>query len=168
MLNRSRILNPEHPILKTEHLNKEGPMGEGLELEGKALQIYVLLVAEGRPLSVREIQTKLSLSSPSVAHYHLRKLVRMGLLAKNKDGHYYVRRLVKVGVLRDFLFVGRYAIPRYVFYSAFFLSLFVFCAIAFIGTSDPGLFFLTLSSLAIAAFSWLHEAFRVIRGIPGR
>ena len=143
-------------------------MSEEAGLEGKALQIYILLVAEGKPLSVRDIQARLSLSSPSVVHYHLKKLVKMGLLAKDKSGHYYVRKLVKVGVLRHFLFIGRYAIPRYVFYSAFFLSLFIFCAIAFVGTSDPGLYFLTLTSLVIASLSWLHEAFRVIRGIPGR
>jgi len=143
-------------------------MSEELGLEGKALQIYILLVVEGRPMSVRDIQARLSLSSPSVAHYHLKKLVKMGLLAKDKKGHYYVRRLVKVGVLRDFLFIGRYVIPRYVFYSAFFLSLLVFCAIAFIGKGDPGLFFLTLASLAIASFSWLHEAFRAVKSIPGR
>ena len=143
-------------------------MNEELELEGKALQIYILLVVEGKPLSVRDIQAKLSLSSPSVAHYHLKKLVKMGLLAKDRKGHYYVRKLIKKGVLKDFLFVGRYVIPKYVFYSAFFLSLLIFCALAFVGTSDRGLLFLTLTSLAIASFSWLYEAFRVIREIPGR
>jgi len=141
-------------------------MSEELELGEKARQIYILLVAEGRPMSVRDIQARLSLSSPSVAHYHLKKLVKMGLLAKDKNGHYYVRRLVKIGVLRNFLFIGRYAIPKYIFYSVFFLSLLISCAIVFSGTSDLGLFFLTLASLAIAFFSWLHEALRLIRRIP--
>lgn len=143
-------------------------MSEEAELESKTLQIYVLLVAEGKPMSMREIQTRLSLSSPSVVHYHLKKLVEMGLLAKDGDGHYHVRKLVKVGLLRHFLFVGRRAIPKYIFYSVFFLSLLVSCAIAFARTNEPGLLFLTLTSLVIASLSWLYEALRLLRGVPGR
>ena len=140
---------------------------EEAELHDKALRIYALLAAAGRPMSVREIQRQLGLSSPSLAHYHLRKLERLGLLAKDERGQYYVRRLVKIGVLEAFFALGRRLVPKCLFYAVFFSVLLVFCALAFWNTTEPGLLFLALVSLALAALSWAHEAWRVWRRLPG-
>ena len=120
---------------------------------GRALQIYLLLVSEGKPMGVRDIQARLSLSSPSVAHYHLRKLEEMGLVTRDPGGRYYARRLIKAGALREFLFLGS-------------LALLVFCAVALSSTSDVGLLVITLASLALASFSWLYEGLRVLRRLP--
>jgi len=135
-------------------------------LRGRALQIYLLLVSEGKPMGVRDIQARLSLSSPSVAHYHLRKLEEMGLVTRDPGGRYYARRLIKAGALREFLFLGSLALPRHVLYSALFLALLVFCAVALSSTSDVGLLVITLASLALASFSWLYEGLRVLRRLP--
>lgn len=142
-------------------------MGEAHDaISGKALRIYVLLVSEGRPMSVREIQKRLGLSSPSLVHYHLKKLVKAELVAKDEGGHYYAKKLIKVGVLRGFLMLGRRLVPKYVFYAAFFFTLAAFCALAFWSTSDVGLLFLSLSSLIIAGLSWSLEAYRTWKSLP--
>jgi len=135
-------------------------------LSGKALRIYVLLVSDGRPLGVREIQRRLGLSSPSLVHYHLKKLEEAGLVARDAEGRYYARRLVKVGVLKNFLMLGSRLVPKCLFYSVFFLTLLVFCALTFWNTSEPGLLFLALASLAIAALSWALEAYRLWQSLP--
>mgnify|MGYP003882721707 CR=1 FL=1 len=137
------------------------------ELHGKALKIYVLLASVGRPMSVREIQRRLDLSSPSLVHYYLKKLEHLGLLGRDPKGHYYVKKFVKIGVLRDFLILRHKLVPKYLFYSVFFLVLFIFCALAFWRTTDSGLFFLALTSLAVASASWALEAVKAWRSLPG-
>jgi len=142
-------------------------MEEALEvLSGKALRIYVLLVSEGRPLGIREIRRRLGLSSPPLVHYHLKKLGKAVLVARDAHGRYSARRLVKVGVLKGFLMLGGRLVPKYLFYSVFFLALMVFCALAFWNTGEPGLLFLALASLAIAALSWALEAYRLWQSLP--
>ncbi len=51
----------------------------GNELGDTALRVYLLLVSEGRPMSIREVQRSLSLSSPpGVAYHHLERLRSLG------------------------------------------------------------------------------------------
>jgi len=61
------------------------------------------------------------LSSPSLAAYHLDKLVELGLV-KCDRGEYLLEEAVQVGVLKQFVFLGRLAIPRHLFYAAFFTA----------------------------------------------
>jgi predicted DNA-binding transcriptional regulator len=94
------------------------------ELKGKTLLVYwFLLRSRGLPAGVREIQRELGFSSPSVAAHHLDKLVSLGLVEKNLRGEYFLAREVKVGVLRLFTRIGRFMIPRYLFYSVWFTTM---------------------------------------------
>lgn len=96
------------------------------ELKGKTLQIYwYMLRAPGEHVGVREIQRSLRLSSPSVAAHHLDKLVSLGIVDKTRIGEYYVTQQVKVGLLRFFTRLGRYLVPRYLFYSVFFSTMLI-------------------------------------------
>jgi len=53
------------------------------ELKGKTLLVYWhLLKSPGLKVGVREVQRKLGFSSPSVAVYHLDKLMSLGLVEK--------------------------------------------------------------------------------------
>ncbi|MEM2909580.1 MAG: helix-turn-helix domain-containing protein [Nitrososphaerota archaeon] len=88
------------------------------QLKGKTAQVYMLLIKNaGTPMGVREVQRTLGLSSPSIAHHHLEKLVNMGLVRKTTRGEYEVAEVVKVGVLKSFVRIGRLLVPRYAFYS---------------------------------------------------
>ncbi|MEM2275892.1 MAG: hypothetical protein QXU43_02265 [Thermoproteota archaeon] len=71
----------------------------------------------GMPIGVREVQRVLGFSSPSIAHYHLEKLVSMGLVKRTERGEYEVVEVVKVGMLKNFVKIGRLLMPRYAFYS---------------------------------------------------
>ena len=96
------------------------------ELKGKTLIVYwQLLKSSGSHVGVREIQRSLKFSSPSVAAHHLDKLVSLGLVDKTGTGEYYLTQEVKVGLLRFFTRMGRFLVPRYLFYSVWFTTMFL-------------------------------------------
>ena len=96
------------------------------QLKGKTLLVYwYLLRAPHSRVGVREVQRSLGFSSPSVAAHHLEKLVSLGLVEKSRTGEYYLKREVKVGVLRLFMRLGRFLIPRYLFYSVWMTTMLV-------------------------------------------
>jgi hypothetical protein len=76
-------------------------------------------------VGVREIQRALGLSSPSVAAHHLEKLLSLGLVDKSRTGEYFLVQEVQVGILRFFTRLGRFLVPRYLFYSVWLSTMFI-------------------------------------------
>lgn len=96
------------------------------ELKGNTLRAYwSLLSSENGSMGVRELQRKLGFSSPALAAYHLKKLEELGLVTEEK-GDYRVLKEVKVGVLEQFIKLGTFMLPRYIFYATLFTTLLVF------------------------------------------
>jgi DNA-binding transcriptional ArsR family regulator len=93
------------------------------ELKGTTLRVYWYILRANRPVHMREVQRNLKLSSPSVAVYHLNKLVDLGLVKKDASGQYVLLEEVKVGLLRLFIGRGSYFIPRYLLYVAYFVGM---------------------------------------------
>jgi len=58
-------------------------------LKGKTLRVYYYMLLAGRAVGIREVQRKLGFSSPSVAAYHLDKLVELGLAKKEVKGTFW-------------------------------------------------------------------------------
>jgi predicted DNA-binding transcriptional regulator len=134
------------------------------ELKGKTLQIYwYMLRSPGSHVGVREIQRALHLSSPSVAAHHLEKLVTMGLVDKTRTGEYYITQEVKVGLLRFFTRLGRFLVPRYLFYSVWFTTMLITYLVFYRNHeyNTIALIFGTLASLIL----WL-ETIRLWRQKP--
>ncbi|WP_054856664.1 helix-turn-helix domain-containing protein [Vulcanisaeta sp. JCM 16159] len=48
--------------------------GSKVSLSETALRIYLLLIREDKPMSIREIQRALGLSSPGQVYHHLERL----------------------------------------------------------------------------------------------
>ncbi len=95
------------------------------ELKGKTFLVYMhLLKSGGTPVGVREVQRTLKFSSPSVAAYHLNKLQELGLV-ESERGEYRIAREVKVGVLRYFVRLRGFMLPRFLFYATFMTSMLV-------------------------------------------
>jgi len=96
------------------------------ELKGKTLLVYwYLLRSPSSGVGVREVQRSLGFSSPSVAAHHLEKLLSLGLVEKSKTGEYFLAQEVKVGILRFFTRMGRFLVPRYLFYSVWFSTMLI-------------------------------------------
>jgi hypothetical protein len=83
-------------------------------LKGTTFEVYRFLLKSNKPIGAREIQRKLGLSSPSLAVYHLEKLVEIELVNKTK-GEYSITK----NLLEDYIKVSRFLIPRFLFYSIF-------------------------------------------------
>jgi len=96
------------------------------ELKGNTFRVYwVLLNSKDGRIGVRELQRQLRFSSPALASYHLTKLEELGLVMKTK-GNYQLKREIKVGILKHFIKVGTFILPRYTFYAVLFTTLLVF------------------------------------------
>lgn len=80
-------------------------------LRGTTLDTYRLVLKNGKPTGIREVQRELNLSSPSVARYHLLKLEQAGLL-KLENGNYVVNKVLLDNSVR----INRMIIPRFLFY----------------------------------------------------
>ncbi len=130
-------------------------------LRGKDWNVYWLLLKNGRPMSVREVQRTLRFSSPSVAQHHLEQLRELGLVQKQEvGGDYFLAGDVKIGVLRHFIRLGRLLFPRYFFYAVFSTASFVTYILAFMhGTLRENLFIISLGAI-ISAIFW-YEAVRI-------
>jgi predicted DNA-binding transcriptional regulator len=130
-------------------------------LRGKDWNVYWLLLKNGRPMSVREIQKALHFSSPSVAQHHLEQLRQLGLVKKEEvGGNYSLTSYVKIGVLRHFVKLGRLMFPRYFFYALFSTTFYLFYVFVLMqGFTRENLFILTFGAITTAIF-WV-EALRI-------
>ncbi len=96
------------------------------DLQGTTLKVYLHILRSGRErIGVRELMREMNMKTPSHAYYHLDKLVSMGLLEK-KYGDYYIVKNVKIDYLKEFVFIGSSLIPKFIFYSVFFIVIFIY------------------------------------------
>jgi len=92
------------------------------ELTGNTLNVYVYIVRADGPVGLREVTRGVGLSSSSVAHHHLQKLESLGLIEKNSYGQYSLKARTQI---EGYMWVGKNLVPRLMFYSFFFMGLFV-------------------------------------------
>ena len=134
------------------------------ELKGNTLRVYWALMNSGDgAMGVRELQRQLGFSSPALAAYHLNKLVEMRLVAREK-GDYRLVREVRVGVLKQFVKLGTFLLPRYVLYATMFTTLLAFLLVRLREFTFYSVFSLILGGLGTAIF-W-YETIRVWRQRP--
>ena len=129
------------------------------EMRGKTLLVYWYLLGSTSPrVGVREVQRSLGFSSPSVAAHHLNKLLDLGLVDKSSTGEYFLVQEVSVGILRFFTRMGRFLVPRYLFYSVLLSTMltiyFIFCGLYGL---VPNLFAVIFSSIACVIL-WFETA----------
>lgn len=126
-------------------------------LRGKTLDVYRYVLKNRKPTGVREVHRALKFSSPRLAFYHLNKLEEAGLLKKGADG-YVLERVV----LQNSVRLRRLLIPRYFFYSMFFITALVVELTVLRPSVLRGDYVFMLVVSLIAAFSFLYETFRIL------
>jgi predicted DNA-binding transcriptional regulator len=135
-------------------------------LRGKAWKVYWLLLKNGHPMSVREVQRALHFSSPSVANHHLERLCELGLVQKQDiGGHYSLVSEVKIGVLRHFVKLGKLLFPRYFFYAIFSTTFYIAYLTTLMQSLTRENLFITIFGAVVSAIFW-YEALRVWRLKP--
>jgi len=141
--------------------------GDRKRITGKTWSVYLYIVTSEKPLGVREIWRELKLSTPSLAQYHINKLLEMNLIETTPEGKYRANEIEHMGVLRGFVKMRGRLIPRLVFYSAFLGGILLTYLLLWPlrwDFRDLIIFFVT--ALSIIAFSF--EAYNQYKGLLER
>lgn len=135
-------------------------------LKGKTLLIYwYLLQQPTHTVGVRQVQRALGFSSPSIAVHHLGKLEDLGLVRKKGTGEFVLEEEVKVGILRFFTRIGRFLVPRYLFYSVLFSTMLTaYLILCTLSQIIPSFYVVMFGSIASLVF-WI-ETVRLWRTKP--
>jgi len=129
-----------------------------LELAGTTYRVYRHMLRRRKPLGVSVIQKELGLSSPSVAQYHIRKLLQLGLI-KEEQGGYIVDKVVLENIIR----IRRISIPVQTAYVAFFgVTLLVLLTILRPAAVTSVYFFAVVVNVAAIAVS-VYETTKTLR-----
>ena len=102
------------------------------------------------------------MSSPSVASHHLDKLRDLGIVDQDSYGRYFLSVTVEVGVLQVFTKVGRFMLPRYSFYAAFFTTL----LILYLAISFSSINYFALGFVLVGCGIFWYETMRIWRRRP--
>jgi hypothetical protein len=97
---------------------------ESRHLSGTTWDVYMFILTSKEAVGVRDVWRGLKLSSPSLAQYHVNKLVEMKLIRQSQGG-YVVQEKARVEALRSFVLLRGKFIPRLVFYGALVAGMFV-------------------------------------------
>jgi len=125
------------------------------KLKGTTLRVYWHLLRSGKPTTIRRLQRDLSFSSPSLASYHLEKLIDMDLVKKDVRGDYKLKKTVSLEAVSSFVRISHLMIPRYIFYTTFFFTLLIVFIVGYAGAlSIQGIFALVfgVSGLVITGY----------------
>jgi len=125
------------------------------KLKGTTLRVYWHLLRSGKPTTIRRLQRDLSFSSPSIASYHLEKLMDMDLVKKDVRGDYKLKKTVSLEAVSSFVRISHLMIPRYIFYTTFFFTLLIVFIVGYASSlSIQGVFALVfgVSGLVITGY----------------
>jgi hypothetical protein len=97
--------------------------------------------------------------------HHLEKLQDLGLITKKATGEYVLKGEVKVGILKFFTRMGRFLVPRYLFYTILFVTMLTaYLALCFFGNFVPSFYAIMFGLIGTIIF--LVETFRLWRAKP--
>ena len=125
-------MTKEEPVMKgggqtgphEEELYPNRPLVDGRPpplnnaFRGKTLEVYEYFVQNPGDHGIREIQEVLGYSSPSVATYHVQKLLDNDILVRNEKSRYELKNdWMNMGSLEDHLRIMSFWIPRSLIYA---------------------------------------------------
>ena len=138
--------------------------GSPKQLSGTTWNVYLFILTSKDPVGVRDVWRSLEFSSPSLAQYHINKLLALDLLHQTTDGKYLVKEKEQIEALRSFVLLRGRLIPRLVFYGALVTGILV----AYLFFRPSRWDFRDLVVISISAFSLLAffvEAVSQYRGL---
>jgi hypothetical protein len=134
------------------------------QVYGKTWDVYLCILTSSDPIGVREIWRSLGLSTPSLAQYHVNKLLELRLIESTLQGKYITNDKERLEALRSFLSLRGMLIPRMVVYAALLSGVMISYITFWPWRGD----FRDLVVLAVTLFSisaFLFEAVKQYRGL---
>lgn len=119
--------NTERPTVsingkEVNHLNEK--------IKGKSLEVYQFLVENPGNHGIREIQRELDYTSPSIASYHIKRLLKAKMINKTNDNQYYaIKDEIMFGDIGTHINFLSYWIPRSLAYGITILIISVFAIV---------------------------------------
>lgn len=114
---------------------------------------------------MREIWRTLGFSSPSLAQYHVNKLLELRLIESTLEGKYVVNDEERLEAMRSFLMLRGMLIPRMVVYATLISGVLASYLLLWPWRGD----FRDLVTLSVGLFSFaafIFEAFKQYKGLP--
>lgn len=127
--------------------------------EHNTFQVYLLMLKAGKA-SARKVAEQLGFSSSSLATHHLDKLCNLKLVSKDRYGVYKVAHK-KFGILRFFIAVRKFIVPRTFFYMIFYVTMAVFMFFLLVDVARIVALFFCLIGIA-ANFIETMEFYRIM------
>lgn len=131
--------------------------GDGYEspLTGTTYKVYKFILKQRSPVGVSDVQKSLALSSPSVSQYHIRKLMRLGLVREEGAGY-----VVDKVVLQNIVRIRRITMPTQTAYVAFFATTLLILLVFLRPSTIDSLYFFALvvnsAALAISTYEMVN------------
>jgi hypothetical protein len=130
------------------------------DIRGNTLRVYLYLL-QHNPADLRDVQHSLGLSTPSLASYHLAKLVEGGYAKQNEHGQYVALRDSTNDILEGYTKFGATVVPQLAFFAMLFTAVVGYFAL--MSLSYPSFVpLLVASSVAMVVVLW-YETLRVWR-----
>jgi hypothetical protein len=126
------------------------------EVKGNALKVYLYLLKHG-PSQLRDIQRGTELSSPSLASYHLSKLIEGGFVKQDVYGMYFADKENSEKVLEGYQKVGKAVVPQLFFFSLLFTILAGFFSFATLFWQGYA-FYLVAICISMVVVLWFQTA----------
>ena len=113
---------------------------------------------------MREVWRELKLSSPSLAQYHVNRLLELRMITQTSEGKYVASEEERVEALKGFMLLHGKLVPRLVFYGALIAGLLAFYLMAWpVGPTFRDYVVIAVASISILAF--FFEAYVQYRGL---
>jgi len=126
-------------------------MSVSQEVRGNALKIYLYLLRHG-PSELRDIQRGVGLSSPSLASYHLGKLVDAGFVTQDEHGRYLAVKEASDKVLEGYAKMGPAVVPQLFFFALLFTILAAFFSFEALYSSGFVVYLVAVSIAMVCVF----------------
>jgi hypothetical protein len=134
------------------------------QIYGKTWDVYLCILTSSAPIGVRDIWRALGFSSPSLAQYHVNKLLDLKLIETTTGGKYVTNDEERLEALRSFLMLRGMLIPRMVVYAALLSGVLASYVLFWPWRGDfRDLVTVSVTLFSIAAF--LFEAIKQYRGL---
>jgi DNA-binding transcriptional ArsR family regulator len=91
-------------------------------IRGNTVRVYLFVLRNG-PCELRAVQHALKLSTPSLASYHLSRLMQAGVVSRTEDGKYMVVRDISADLLDGYVKFGKRIIPQLFFLTLIFTAI---------------------------------------------
>ena len=132
----------------------------GPEIKGNTLRAYVYLLRSGAS-ELRDVQRGLGFSSPSLASYHLGRLVEAGYASQDGYGRYLAVQGATNEILEGYTKMGGVVVPQLFFFAVLFTVMIGF--FAFMALTYPSYVPWLVGASAAMVLAFWYEVARVWR-----